>query len=377
MALENSLPRTLASASSSRSGAESVARWARTRSMTSFEGSRSRAARECARRKPPAWGSMSPRPASSSTRLRTKSGSPSARAHSTGASSGGEVVTGEAVVEPLLDVLRGQRAEREVAPLAGGAQVDHARVQGRVLGLDFRGAAGADDQDALTHAAATEVAQQLHAGRVGPVKVLEQHDDGKQARGGLHEVAGLADQALASRSRGLSVQRAVGVGDERGGHQHAHRGRPGSHQVDRMLAALAGAEEPSHRVEERLQRLARSVALHAAARDHGQCERPRRARAAGTRRRAPSCRCRARRSRRRLRRRRTWPLSGAPRARRARLCRPARNSPALGGALRGASGGAAAGAAAAWSASAIVLRRGEALDGIFGERTAQHRVERA
>ena len=121
-------------------------------------------------------------------------------------------------------------------------EVEHAAVQRRVRRLDFGGAAGAEEQDALARGAPPEVAEHLHAHRVGPLQVLEQQHDGVEPRRGLHEVARLADQPLARRARRLAVERSVGIGHERGRHQHADRGRPGLDELDRLLAAAARAE---------------------------------------------------------------------------------------------------------------------------------------
>ncbi len=195
------------------------------------------------------------------------------RAWTAAASVGREAVAREAGVQVLGHLARAERSERELAGRAFRPQVERRAAQVRVLGVHVGLPERPDQQRALPRQPAADVVQQVDARRVGPLHVLDQEHDRERAAGRLHEVAGLADQPLLRRARGLAAQGAVGVGQDTCRHLHADRRRVRAQQNRRLLTAVAG-EQPADRVEERQERLRRAVRLDAAARRDRQRPRP-------------------------------------------------------------------------------------------------------
>ena len=186
-----------------------------------------------------------------------------ARVHG-GGQLGRERVAGEPGVEILGDLVRGERAEGELAGRAARPQVERALAQAGVVRLHLAQPQRRDEERALADEALPHVVEQVRAGRVRPLHVLDDEQGRIRPARGVHEVARLADQALLGRAERLSAQRAVGVREDARGHLHRDRRRVGAQQHGGPLPRPA-RQQSRERFEEGQERLGRADRLVAAA----------------------------------------------------------------------------------------------------------------
>ena len=95
---------------------------------------------------------------------------------------GVDVVAGE-VEQELAHLLGGERLQRDAAHRGEPAELGEHRAQ-RVAPVQVVGADGRDDEEAFLPHPAQQEGQQVPAGAVGPVQVLEHEQDGALAGGG-------------------------------------------------------------------------------------------------------------------------------------------------------------------------------------------------
>src|SRR5262245_37791084 len=122
------------------------------------------------------------------------------------------------------------------------------------------GPKGSDDEQALSANAVAEMAQQVDARWIGPVKVFKQEDGGRAGRQGSERITHLAQHALFGCANRLALQLLPGSARKSRRELQAPGRRVCPQRRDDALPART-CEERAERVKERQIGFARSVLL--------------------------------------------------------------------------------------------------------------------